>query len=80
MSDPSIQEFPSAPLDNSITSSVPSPAATAGGRSAKSALFIVFLVVVIDLLGFGIVLPLLPRTANFTSAISWTRKATGSAL
>jgi DHA1 family tetracycline resistance protein-like MFS transporter len=30
-------------------------------RSNKSALFIVFLVVFIDLLGFGIVLPLLPR-------------------
>jgi DHA1 family tetracycline resistance protein-like MFS transporter len=30
----------------------------------KSALFIVFLVVVIDLLGFGIVLPLLPRIAK----------------
>ncbi len=61
MSDPSLQEFPSAPLNNAVTPSVPSPAAPAGGRSAKSALFIVFLVVVIDLLGFGIVLPLLPR-------------------
>jgi MFS family permease len=61
MSDPSIQEFPSAPLDNAVASSVPSPAAPTGDRSARSALFIVFLVVVIDLLGFGIVLPLLPR-------------------
>jgi DHA1 family tetracycline resistance protein-like MFS transporter len=60
MSDPSIQEFPSAPLDNAVASSVPSPAAPTGDRSARSALFIVFLVVVIDLLGFGIVLPLLP--------------------
>ena len=32
----------------------------ASGTAPKSALFIVFLVVVIDLLGFGIVLPLLP--------------------
>jgi DHA1 family tetracycline resistance protein-like MFS transporter len=31
------------------------------GRAPKSALFLVFLVVFIDLLGFGIVLPLLPR-------------------
>jgi MFS family permease len=38
--------------------SEPAPAAPA---TNKAALFIVFLVVVIDLLGFGIVLPLLPR-------------------
>jgi MFS transporter, DHA1 family, tetracycline resistance protein len=60
MSDPSIQDSPSAPLDNARASSLPSPAAATGGRSERSALFIVFLVVVIDLLGFGIVLPLLP--------------------
>jgi MFS family permease len=35
-----------------------------GGKSRKSALFIVFLVVFIDLLGFGIVLPLLPLYAD----------------
>src|SRR5579862_5279035 len=33
-------------------------------RSNRSAMMIVFLVVVIDLLGFGIVLPLLPRIAD----------------
>src|SRR4051812_47317535 len=33
-------------------------------RAHRSALLIVFLVVVIDLLGFGIVLPLLPRYAK----------------
>src|SRR5579884_888695 len=33
----------------------------AAGRSARAAQFIVFLVVFIDLFGFGIVLPLLPR-------------------
>ena len=60
MSDPSIQEFPSAPRNDAVSLSLPSPAAPPGDRSAKSALFIVFLVVVIDLLGFGIVLPLLP--------------------
>ena len=40
--------------------SVPTNVPAIGGRSAKYALFIVFVVVVIDLLGFGIVLPLLP--------------------
>src|SRR2546423_211592 len=33
-------------------------------RSNRSAMMIVFLVVFIDLLGFGIVLPLLPRIAE----------------
>src|SRR5437879_11130282 len=49
----------------------PPPAApeTPGGvavpaRSARSAMLICFLVVFIDLLGFGIVLPLLPRIAE----------------
>src|SRR5580765_4658054 len=37
------------------------PPLLAGGRSARAAMLIVFLVVFIDLLGFGIVLPLLPR-------------------
>src|SRR5436305_1352200 len=44
-----------------------SPLATAGTplpQSARAAMLIVFLVVVIDLLGFGIVLPLLPRIAK----------------
>ena len=73
MSDPSIQTTPPAggppnpsiqaepPLQDGPPPAVPTDAPTVGGRSAKSALFIVFLVVVIDLLGFGIVLPLLPR-------------------
>jgi MFS transporter, DHA1 family, tetracycline resistance protein len=37
---------------------------TAPSRKGRSAMFIVFLVVVIDLLGFGLVLPLLPRFAD----------------
>jgi MFS family permease len=37
---------------------------TPPGRSNRSALFVVFLVVFIDLLGFGIVLPLLPLYAS----------------
>ncbi len=60
MSDPSIQDSPSAPLNSGLASSLPPPAAATGGRSPRFTLFIVFLVVVIDLLGFGIVLPLLP--------------------
>ena len=40
----------------------PSPPAPA--KKTKSALLIVFLVVFIDLLGFGIVLPLMPRYAT----------------
>src|SRR2546422_2518443 len=40
-----------------ITETPPTPA-------SRSALLIVFLVVFIDLLGFGIVLPLLPRFAD----------------
>ena len=52
MPDPSIQTEATSP---SFTPPTPP------GRSGKSALMIVFLVVFIDLLGFGIVLPLLPR-------------------
>ncbi len=51
-------ESPTAPTD-------PEPGSPSGsGASRKSTLFIVFLVVFIDLLGFGIVLPLLPRYAK----------------
>jgi MFS family permease len=41
------------------------PGAADPARAARSAMFIVFLVVFIDLLGFGIVLPLLPLYANY---------------
>jgi MFS family permease len=44
--------------------SVPPPLPDAETRSNRHALMIVFLVVVIDLLGFGIVLPILPRYAK----------------
>src|SRR5271165_4381907 len=40
-------------------------------RSNRSALLIVFLVVFIDLLGFGIVLPLLPRYGKTFLAGDW---------
>ncbi len=49
---------PSAPMQS------PTPELLPSGKSRKSALFIVFLVVFIDLLGFGIVLPLLPLYAQ----------------
>jgi MFS family permease len=52
MPDPSMQTQPTSPAFS------PSDPPT---RSGKSALAIVFLVVFIDLLGFGIVIPLLPR-------------------
>src|SRR5205085_11805267 len=42
----------------------PSPTPEAAPPGSRSALFIVFLVVFIDLLGFGIVLPLLPIFAD----------------
>ena len=54
MPDPSIQTEPTA-------SALASPSAPPNRSGAKSALMIVFLVVFIDLLGFGIVIPLLPR-------------------
>lgn len=50
--------------DRSIPTQTTAPAFTTSdppSRSGKSALAIVFLVVFIDLLGFGIVIPLLPR-------------------
>src|SRR4051794_2849253 len=42
----------------------PASAAPPSSPSSRSALFLVFLVVFIDLLGFGIVLPLLPLYAD----------------
>jgi MFS family permease len=41
---------------------------TASGKSSKAALGIIFLTVFIDLLGFGIVLPLLPRYGEYFQA------------
>jgi DHA1 family tetracycline resistance protein-like MFS transporter len=46
------------------TADVPTLPAEPGRPSNRSALMIVFLVVFIDLLGFGIILPLLPRIAE----------------
>src|ERR1700694_4719653 len=46
------------------TTNAAAPAPDAAAVSNRSALLIVFLVVFIDLLGFGIVLPMLPRIAE----------------
>src|ERR671925_125451 len=54
---------PSSPIETSLPSS-PVSAPLPASSSSRSALLIVFLVVFIDLLGFGIVLPLLPRFAD----------------
>ena len=51
-------EVTTTPSDDPLEQ--PPPPATA----PKKAMFVVFLVVFIDLLGFGIVLPLLPRFAD----------------
>ena len=48
-------------MDNAVT---PPPISDAEKRANRSAMMIVFLVVFIDLLGFGIILPLLPRIAE----------------
>jgi MFS family permease len=69
MSDPVLQSQPTPPAENPtptpppplLQANGPTPSAGTGSRSA---LQIVFLVVVIDLLGFGIVLPLLPRLGD----------------
>ena len=50
------------------TESETTPDEKAAGKSRKSTLLIVFVVVFIDLLGFGIVLPLLPRYGAHFSA------------
>jgi MFS family permease len=51
-----MNEIPPAPIDL--------PRTTEPATAPRAAMFIVFLVVFIDLLGFGIVLPLLPRYAK----------------
>jgi DHA1 family tetracycline resistance protein-like MFS transporter len=48
-----------------VTESTPAPASpSTADRAPRAAILTVFLVVFIDLLGFGIVLPLLPRVAD----------------
>ncbi len=59
MPDPSIQRPPTSPAITPTAAATPD--ASPGATAPRSALLIVFLVVFIDLLGFGIVLPQLPR-------------------
>src|SRR5258708_3426167 len=54
-----MQDYETPQLEKPI-SSLPPPEPPRAASSQRSALLIVFLVVFIDLLGFGIVLPLLP--------------------
>jgi len=63
--------------------SEPSIQSPAGGGTSRSALLIVFLVMFIDLLGFGIVLPLLPLYGDFYVAELFPegkQSATGGAI
>jgi DHA1 family tetracycline resistance protein-like MFS transporter len=68
--------------DSSIQTQTTSPDLSpppAPSRSGKSALTIVFLVVFIDLLGFGIVIPLLPRYADrYVKVLLPSAEGTGS--
>jgi MFS family permease len=73
MADPSIQSNPPSPSSSQAIQTSPSvptgittaPVTLPGGTTPRAALFIVFLVVFIDLLGFGIVLPLLPIYGDY---------------
>jgi MFS family permease len=51
-------------MDHTDTSALDAPLTTTASTAPRGALLTVFLVVVIDLLGFAIVLPLLPRLAE----------------
>src|SRR5436853_7168607 len=59
---------PAVPIQDPTPSSPENKPATADPPRQRSALMMVFLVVFIDLLGFGIVLPLLPLYATFLLA------------
>jgi len=61
---------------------VPSVASAAPGASApRGALLVVFLTVFIDLLGFGIVLPVMPRQAEpYLRALGCSQLATGAVI
>jgi DHA1 family tetracycline resistance protein-like MFS transporter len=56
-------DFEAPPAPQTAAADLP-PAPPLDDRSRRGALLVVFLVVVIDLLGFGLVLPLLPRYAE----------------
>ena len=62
-------------MSNAVPTAVPTNAPPTGDPAARSALFIVFLVVVIDLLGFGIVLPLLAALRRSVCRPALTHRA-----
>ncbi|MGF1579222.1 MAG: MFS transporter [Gemmataceae bacterium] len=62
---------------NENTDGPPAQTNEPGGASNRSAMIIVFLVVFIDLLGFGIVIPLLPVFANGFIKVLFPIEATG---
>ena len=68
------------PLVQELQASVPASPPDPSAAPKKSALLIVFLVVFIDLFGFGIVLPLLPRYANDFLPSGTSRWQTGVVL
>ena len=54
---------------------------TSGDSASRGALLVVFLTVFIDLLGFGIVLPVMPRQAEpYLRALGFSDTATGAAI
>ena len=63
------------------TPSTPPAAGTPAGTSPRGALLIVFLTVFIDLLGFGIVLPVMPRQVEpYLNALGLSPLARGAAI
>jgi MFS family permease len=81
MPDPSIQRPPTPTAITTTPAAAPDP--SPDGAAPRSALLIVFLVVFIDLLGFGIVLPQLPRYGDqYVEALfpGGKENATGGAI
>ncbi|VTR97966.1 MFS transporter [Tuwongella immobilis] len=71
----------SQPTDsNQPTNSDPASTAAPVDSLSKRALFLVFVVVFLDLLGFGIVLPILPRIADDYLPAEWPAAARGVSL
>jgi hypothetical protein len=60
---------------------VPPAGGSSGGQGSKAALLVVFLTVFIDLLGFGIVLPVMPRQAEpYLQALGLSPVAIGAVI
>ncbi|RLS45157.1 MAG: MFS transporter, partial [Planctomycetota bacterium] len=60
---------------------MPPAGGSSGGQGSKAALLVVFLTVFIDLLGFGIVLPVMPRQAEpYLQALGLSPVAIGAVI